>query len=145
MLFIELFSNGSYLHYQLADRTTFVVGREESVPIPITEDELVSRVHCCVETNSEKGHKLVNLNPRNGTIINDRKLGPYSNIEIKEGDTVQLGNSELVFHFDSPSLQKNVDTKELPATEIEETVSVGKITIKKKLDKNNNELIEVVE
>lgn len=81
-------------YYPLGKRTA-VIGRDEGVPIQIT-DSLVSRKHLQIrfDTSSESFHAL-DMKSANGSIINGRSLD--RDIELVDGDMIELGNSKLMF------------------------------------------------
>ena len=54
-------------------------------------DEVVSRVHCHIDVGVPEGpaYMLTDLNSRNGTFVNRRRI--TAPVEMRSGDIVQLG------------------------------------------------------
>ena len=67
------------------------------VSIELT-DSSVSRIHARLLV-SEGGIHVLDLNSRNGTIVNGRKLSPNESAAIREGDLVQFGRERFTLRF----------------------------------------------
>ncbi len=81
--------------YELTDAVT-VVGRSSENPIHI-EDKQCSRRHCHFE-RTEFGYKLVDLESRNGTRVNDKIVNQAL---LRPGDRVSIGKHTLTFEDSS--------------------------------------------
>ena len=68
------------------------IGRDESSQLRLI-DSAVSRRHCTIQQNGLE-FELVDLDSRNGTFLNGI---PIRRRTIAHGDTIRIGNSELVF------------------------------------------------
>ena len=68
-------------------------------------DSSVSRLHARFES-SENGVCIRDLNSRNGTLVNGRKLSPNEIEEIKEGDLLQFGRERFRYGFLDSNLIK---------------------------------------
>jgi len=62
------------------------------------EPGAVSRNHACIEQEGEYFY-LTDLDSRNGTRLNGRKLAPYERERLQDGDAIELGRgaARLVF------------------------------------------------
>ena len=72
------------------ERVSIGRGRENTIPII---DERASRLHCCLEADSDGAWLLKDLGSRNGTKLNDVKvdLSP-----VKAGDVIKVGSHEFL-------------------------------------------------
>ena len=68
------------------------IGRDESCQLRLI-DSAVSRRHCTIQQNGLE-FQLVDLDSRNGTFVNGI---PIRRRMIDHGDTIRIGNSDLVF------------------------------------------------
>jgi transcriptional regulator with GAF, ATPase, and Fis domain len=68
------------------------IGRDESSQLRLI-DSAVSRRHCTIQQNGLE-FELVDLDSRNGTFVNGI---PIRRRTIDHGDTIRIGNSDLVF------------------------------------------------
>jgi pSer/pThr/pTyr-binding forkhead associated (FHA) protein len=60
------------------------------------QKSVVSRYHAKI-TKEEDKYYITDLNSTNGTYVNETKLNPYENKELKQGDRVDL--ADLTFEF----------------------------------------------
>lgn len=60
----------------------------------VLEDHSVSRIHAQIEA-AEDGMRIRDLNSRNGTCINGKKLLPNETEPLQEGDTVSFGRERF--------------------------------------------------
>jgi serine/threonine protein kinase len=79
--------------FPLATGETLQIGRSQASTTRLT-DPTVSRVHCEVEWDGERA-VLINISPI-GTLINGR---PTPQQELKNGDMIRVGSTELRFHY----------------------------------------------
>jgi pSer/pThr/pTyr-binding forkhead associated (FHA) protein len=85
-------SEGDY--YPLGTRP-MVVGRDEAVPIQLT-DQLVSRKHAQIRwEQASSAYHLLDMKSANGTFVNGRQVG--NDLVLADGDMIELGNSKLMF------------------------------------------------
>lgn len=82
---------GSDRTVELIDAIT-VVGRDPANKI-VLDDKKASRRHCQFE-KTDVGYKLVDLESRNGTLVNDKIVNQAL---LRPGDRVQVGSKTLVF------------------------------------------------
>jgi len=76
-------------------RRISVIGRLESLPLQVLDDQ-VSRKHLRIRFDESTGRYLAtDLGSRNGVFVNGHKI--EEEIELKEGDVVRIGNSDLLF------------------------------------------------
>ena len=73
---------------KMADRTEIVL-----------DDASVSRIHARFFSDGGPDLLLIDLNSRNGTMINDRKLAPNEAAKVESGDKIRFGREcfELAF------------------------------------------------
>lgn len=85
-----------------------VIGRKSvSKPCDImieTDDKYMSRNHCAIEVVKNKrgqyDYIIYEVSATNGTFINasiDKKLSRYDQIYLKDGNTIQMGHTKVVF------------------------------------------------
>ena len=89
--FIITDGSGQQRTFELTDHIT-VVGRSSETPIHI-EDKQCSRRHCHFE-RTDYGFKLVDLESRNGTRVNDKVVNQAL---LRPGDRVTIGKHTLTF------------------------------------------------
>jgi len=76
-------------------RRISVIGRLESLPLQVLDDQ-VSRKHLRIRFDEGTGRYLAtDLDSRNGVFVNGHKI--EEEIELKEGDVLRIGNSDLLF------------------------------------------------
>ncbi|MFI6097018.1 FHA domain-containing serine/threonine-protein kinase [Lentzea sp. NPDC051213] len=88
-------SSGQVEHV-FTDRASCVIGRSSAcdVQVPV-EEKKVSRRHCVVEIRPPKVH-VRDLGSRNGTRLNDIRLGPeHGDRELVHGDRLRVGDVVL--------------------------------------------------
>jgi pSer/pThr/pTyr-binding forkhead associated (FHA) protein len=93
---------------ELTDAVT-VLGRAPDNKVPI-DDKQASRKHCQVE-KTDLGYKVVDLESRNGTRVNDRQVNQAL---LKPGDRIQIGKHTIT--FEDPAY-KEPPADRLPAPE----------------------------
>lgn len=72
----------------------FLVGRDRSCHIQITDDTSVSRKHASIR-RSGVAFTIEDNNSSNGVYVNDRKIeGPH---ELRVGDVVEIGKQKYEF------------------------------------------------
>ena len=80
--------------YELEGKVVFL-GRSASNDIQL-KDIMVSRKHLKIFRSGETC-SVEDLKSTNGTQVNGEKIEPGENIEMEEGDTIQLGNTSIQF------------------------------------------------
>lgn len=110
-------------------------GRDPSsvVQYDADRDDLVGREHAKLERdpNNEEQFLLTDLNSRNGTFLNDKKIS--GTVQVHPGDTVQFGPNGPKFEFDVEPRPKNatkptriVETgKNAPPTRVVDNSAIG--------------------
>lgn len=100
----------------VVDRHELVIGRGDDIEICIL-DTAVSKKHCRVEKIGREC-ALVDLNSRNGTLLNGERLHPGRPYRLYSGCEIRLGNTLLRFLEESrPSAadrRRLVSTMEIP-------------------------------
>jgi pSer/pThr/pTyr-binding forkhead associated (FHA) protein len=77
------------------DRPETIVGRGEDADLRLEDDE-VSQRHCLLRVDGGRCH-LVDLESRNGTIVNSRPLPAPRSERLRHLDEIQLGRTRFVF------------------------------------------------
>jgi len=81
------------------------VGQERSNPLCLA-DPAVSPRHCSIGVH-DGGYELVDLGSHNGTFVNGIPVGRK---QLSDGDTIRIGNSELLFALQEPESADNSDS-----------------------------------
>lgn len=76
--------------------TRWVLGRSARCDIALVDDERVSQRHAVLHADP-RGFMLLDLESRNGTLLNGDRLAPGVGRAAGVGDIVRLGDSVLVF------------------------------------------------
>ena len=83
---------------------SYVVGRENPQAAVKLNDPMASRAH--FQISGQNGvFKIKDMKSRNGTLLNDEKLAPDQEKELKIGDKVQVG--ETIFSFLNDSKEES--------------------------------------
>jgi serine/threonine protein kinase len=83
---------------------TYVVGRNNPQAAVKLNDPMASRAHFQI-ASVNGGWKVKDMKSRNGTLLNDEKLGPDAEAELKIGDKIQVG--ETIFSFLSDAKEES--------------------------------------
>lgn len=62
------------------------------------DDEYVSRAHARIDRQAD-AYQLMDLKSKNGTKVNGTRLEPYSPLPLTNGDTIEMGDTVLVFEM----------------------------------------------
>ncbi|MBI2921201.1 MAG: FHA domain-containing protein [Planctomycetes bacterium] len=98
---------GDYSHEHTLDEVETLIGRSQKCLVRLTEPA-ASRNHCTILRTPE-GWLLMDLQSSNGTILNGARI---TESPLKTGDTIRIGNAELVFKDDADDSKKVVDVRE---------------------------------
>jgi pSer/pThr/pTyr-binding forkhead associated (FHA) protein len=79
----------------ILDRPKTIIGRLRSSHL-VLDSSKVSRRHCRV-TKENNGYEIEDINSRNGSLINNERLKPNERRLLCHGDTLKLGDQQLVF------------------------------------------------
>lgn len=80
------------------NKSVFRIGKEKScVDYFITDNISVSRNHADIITRGNKFF-VKDLNSKNNTYVNGKKVSAYMEIEISDGDELKFSNEEFVFY-----------------------------------------------
>ncbi|MGQ0627493.1 MAG: ATPase, T2SS/T4P/T4SS family [Phycisphaerales bacterium] len=66
------------------------IGRNADNELPLTSDERASRYHAVIESDGQGGYTIRDLGSRNGTKLNNQRLGGVET--LKSGDALKVGN-----------------------------------------------------
>lgn len=77
----------------LGPRTT--IGRDSANLVKI-RDRLVSKEHCCIRFDPERGFVIEDLGSSNGTYVNWIQL--HEEQVLKDGDSINIGTTQMTFH-----------------------------------------------
>lgn len=98
---------GDYSHEHTLDEVETLIGRSQKCLVRLTEPA-ASRNHCTILKTPE-GWLLMDLQSSNGTILNGTRI---TESPLKTGDTIRIGNAELLFKDDGDDSKKVVDVRE---------------------------------
>ena len=76
----------------------FIVGKGVNADF-IVDNEFISRTHIAIISKNDK-YYLKDLSSSNGTSLNEFRIPPETEIEIKEGDGLILANEKFEFHLE---------------------------------------------
>jgi serine/threonine protein kinase len=62
------------------------------------DDEYVSRAHARIDRQADT-YQLMDLKSKNGTKVNGTRLEPYAPLPLANGDTLEMGDTVLVFEM----------------------------------------------
>jgi len=62
------------------------------------DDEYISRAHARIDRQADT-FQLMDLKSKNGTKVNGTRLEPYSPLPLSNGDTIEMGDTVLVFEM----------------------------------------------
>jgi eukaryotic-like serine/threonine-protein kinase len=91
--------------FRLADGETLSIGRGESTGTQL-RDARVSRVHCQVQVDAGK-YELIHASSSGNTLVNGRAVTRH---ELKPGDVIRVGDTELRFLLDSAKSEETLVT-----------------------------------
>lgn len=94
----------------------WIIGRDPSLVFQVLEDPMVSRKHA-IFRKTEEGYLVENLSVVNPTELNHQELEEPT--LLREGDLVQIGNSNFRFSLDDPRKKNNL----LPQDDTRENIS----------------------
>lgn len=94
----------------------WIIGRDPSLVFQVLEDPMVSRKHA-IFRKTEEGYLVENLSVVNPTELNHQELEEPT--LLREGDLVQIGNSNFRFSLEDPRKKTNL----LPQDDTRENIS----------------------
>lgn len=74
------------------------VGKLKGKVTVVLSDSSVSRMHARFE-DGEEGICVQDLNSRNGTLVNGKKLAPNESVQLAPGDLIQFGRERFLYGF----------------------------------------------
>ncbi len=83
--------------------------RENSICIPVRG---ISKAHCKITKDTDSQYYLVDLNSKNGTIVNGRVVEPDRKILLTHGDTILICDTGFFF-LNPQSLMEAGSTEEI--------------------------------
>ena len=79
-------------------KNNFMIGKErKKVDYCISGDETVSRHHCTIRTMGGK-YYIEDNDSSNYTRVNGKRLRPYANAHIEDGDRIRISEIDFIFH-----------------------------------------------
>ncbi|MCG9892552.1 MAG: FHA domain-containing protein [Thermosynechococcaceae cyanobacterium MS004] len=93
---------------------TFGRGAKNTVRL---EDPFASRYHAKLQVHPSHQCYFVDLNSRNGTLLNDEPL--TTPVWLKHGDRISIGETTLIFEQSEVGLQSKLEDAELEDSELE--------------------------
>ncbi|MGV3622975.1 MAG: FHA domain-containing protein, partial [Archangium sp.] len=98
---VVLVTEGGSSSFALPQRGTVTIGRGDDAEIRL-DDAATSRRHAQFVV-SEGAVRLIDLGSANGTTVRGRKLSAREEIDLSEGDAIELGTSIAVLQIDELS------------------------------------------
>ena len=81
----------------IINKPVFRIGKERSyVDYFVANNNAVSRSHADIISRGNK-YFVIDLNSKNHTYVNDQMIAVHCETEIRDGDTLKLGNEEFTF------------------------------------------------
>lgn len=78
------------------DKDSFIIGkRPEQSDGVITDNRLISRVHCKIIKKTDGTYAVTDLGSMNGTYVNNERVSGENGTAIKDGDVLRLANSDF--------------------------------------------------
>lgn len=71
------------------------IGRNQTNAISIKDDPLVSRKHALIE-HVGGSYYITDLGSTNGTYLNNQPVPSNQRLELKSGDIIRIGKTELI-------------------------------------------------
>lgn len=87
---VFLIHNGKAIN---VNKNKFTIGRRDADYV--INSTVVSGLHATVMVDETSSH-IIDENSKNGTIINGNRIAPYSKVELKDGDIIQIGKDDLI-------------------------------------------------
>jgi pSer/pThr/pTyr-binding forkhead associated (FHA) protein len=110
---------------ELAAQGTWTFGRGAKNTVRL-DDPFASRYHAKLQTNESLQCYFIDLNSRNGTLLNDEPLTTAT--WLKHGDRLSIGETTLIFeHFPEVEVAPALETTPLSVLMVQESVAQGKI------------------
>jgi hypothetical protein len=75
---------------------TILLGRDPEKCQAVIDDDAVSRVHCTIRLFPE-GWRITDMSSSFGISLGGRKISPEKWADLQDGETIKIGNVELVF------------------------------------------------
>jgi serine/threonine protein kinase len=95
--------------FELVPGEALVVGRSQTTQTHLA-DPRVSRVHCEIQVDAD-GATVVDSNSAAGTFVNGQRVGQR---QLRSGDVIQVGDTQLRFADDSPAEQSTIAPSPAP-------------------------------
>lgn len=76
--------------------TVFKIGKSGDSDFVITENKAISRTHAIIE-NRNGCYYLIDQNSTNHSYVNDKRLEPGREVELKYNDRIRLADEEFCF------------------------------------------------
>jgi pSer/pThr/pTyr-binding forkhead associated (FHA) protein len=116
--------------FSFEEHDTFLLGRKADCTIKLPEDNLVSRHHFILEVNPPDA-RVRDLGSLNGTWVNDKKIGgrakgetpeqgalhEYPQVDLKDGDKIEVGDTVLHVKVEIPILCISCD-EDIPSAQV---------------------------
>ncbi|GKX30624.1 phosphopeptide-binding protein [Vallitalea longa] len=83
----------------IIDNNPFLIGKLESHVDYIISNSSVSRIHCKI-IKDQNDYYIIDLNSKNGTFLNQERLGGNKKYKLDNGMTITISNCEYIFRKD---------------------------------------------
>lgn len=79
------------------DTVPFVIGKLKEKTNYAIDDKSVSRIHLRIDIDEEDNYYIEDMNSKNGTFVNGKRLKPYEKKLIVMGDSIKISVYEYIF------------------------------------------------
>ena len=107
---------------RLMPKRVYVMGRDPAADITL-QDALISRRHGELHWDNEGGWVLVDLNSRNGIMLNGERV--IGRKPLKDGDQIQLGGQVLNYYLVPPNSDLGAISRQAPEISSQVTMAPG--------------------
>lgn len=103
------------------------IGRDREYAELIFDNPTISRSHCKIHLDKSTGYwSIEDCDSANGTFLNDKKLEPFEQIDLKDGDTIELspierGGIKLRFTILSEHIEEKPQPQKPAHNDLEKT------------------------
>ena len=89
-------------------KNNFIIGKErKKVDYCISGNRTVSRQHCTISMIDNK-YYIEDNDSANYTLVNGKRIRPYGNAHIQDGDRITLSDVDFVFHCSEPETDEDL-------------------------------------
>ena len=80
----------------ILSKTVSILGRDERCDVPLYGDPAVGAQHAAIRADGSR-HVLIDAGTSLGTVVNGQTIVPGSELLLRDGDMIQIGNQRILF------------------------------------------------